>query len=38
MRHVKLPLAKGGSLLRGEIGRIRAGLSDMWRLEVLGQS
>ena len=38
MRHVKLPLAKGGSLLKDEVGWIRARLGGVGRLEVLGQS
>ena len=38
MRHMKLPLAKGVSLLGGEVGRVRAGLIGMMRLGVLGQS
>ena len=38
MRHMKLPLAKGGSLLRDEVSWIRAVLDRMQRLEVLGQS
>ena len=38
MRHMKLPLAKGGSLLRDEVSWIRAVLGRMRRLEVLGQS
>ena len=37
-RHMKLPLAKGGSLVRGEVGWIMARLGDVQRLEVLGQS
>ena len=41
MRHMELPLAKGGSkggsLLRGEVGWVRAGLGGMRTLEVLGQ-
>ena len=35
---MKLSLAKGGSLLRGEVGWIMARLGDVQRLEVLGQS
>ena len=38
MRHMKPFLAKGGSLLRGDVGWIRAGLGGVWRLELLGQS
>ena len=38
MSHMKLPLAKGGSLLGGEVGRDRAGLIGMQSLEVLGQN
>ena len=38
MRHVKLPLAIGGSLLKAEVGWIRARLGGVGRLEVLGQS
>ena len=38
MRHMKLPLAKGGSLLRDEVSWIRAVLDRMQRLEVSGQS
>ena len=26
IRHIKLPLSKGGSLLRGEVGCVRIGL------------
>ena len=35
MRHMKLLLAKCGSLLRVELGWVRAELGDVWRLEVL---
>ena len=38
MGHMKLPLAKDGFLLRGEVGWVRAGLGGVWRLEVFGQS
>ena len=38
MRHMKLPLAKSGSLLRGEVGWIRARMSGVQRLQVLVQS
>ena len=38
MGHMKLLLSKGGSLIRDEVGRVRAGLVGMWRLEVSGQS
>ena len=42
MWHMKLSLAKGGSkggsLSRGKVGWVRAGLGGMRRLEVLGQS
>ena len=38
-RHMKLLLAKGGSLLlRREVGCVRAGFGGAWRLEVLEQS
>ena len=30
MRHMKLPLVKCGSLLRGEVGWVRAGLCGVW--------
>ena len=33
---MKLLLAKGGFLLRGEVGWIRIELTDVWKLEVLG--
>lgn len=35
MRYMKLLLAKCGSLLRVEVGWVRAGLGGVWRLEVL---
>ena len=38
MGHMLLLLSKCGSLSRGEIGRVRAVLGDVWRLEVLEQS
>ena len=38
MGHMKLLLSKGGSLIRDQVGRVRAGLVGMWRLEVSGQS
>ena len=38
MWHIKLPLAKSGSLLRSEVGWVRTGLGGVWRLEVLAQS
>ena len=38
MRHMKLPLARNGSLLRGDVGWVKAGLGGMQRLEVLRQS
>ena len=38
IRHMKLPLARYGSLLRGDVGWVKAGLGGMQRLEVLGQS
>ena len=38
MGHMKLLLSKGGFLIRGQVGRVRAGLSGVWRLEVWGQS
>ena len=30
MRHMKLFLAKDGSLLRGEVGLVRTGLGGVW--------
>ena len=38
IRHIMLLLSKGGLLMRGKVGGIRAGLSGVWRLEVLVQS
>lgn len=38
MRHMKLLLSKGGSLLRGEVHWVRSELVDVWKLEVLEQS
>ena len=38
MWHIKLPLSKGRSLLRSEIGWVTTGLGDVWSLEELGQS
>ena len=38
MGHMKLPLAKSGSLLKGEVGWARAGMGAVWRLEIFGQS
>ena len=38
MRHMKLSLAKGGSLLRGAVGWISARLGGVQQLEVLVQS
>ena len=38
MGHMKLLLSKGGFLIRGQVGRVRAGLGGVWRLEVWGQS
>ena len=35
IRHIKLPLSKGGSLLRGEVGCVRIGLDGIWKLEIL---
>ena len=35
IRHIKLPLYKGESLLRGEVGCVRIGLGGIWRLEIL---
>ena len=35
IRHIKLPLSKGGSLLRGEVGCVRIGLNGIWKLEIL---
>ena len=37
MGHMKLLLSKGGPLIRDEVGRVRAGLVGVWRLEVSGQ-
>ena len=37
MGHMMLLLSKSG-LLRGKVGRLRAGLSGVWRLEVLVQN
>ena len=37
IRHMKLSLGTGGSLLRGEVGWIRATFVGAWRQEVLGQ-
>ena len=33
---MKLLLAKGGFLLRGEVGWVRTESTDVWKLEVLG--
>ena len=38
MRDMKLPLGKCGSLLRGEVGWIRARLHGVQKLKVLGHS
>ena len=36
--HIKLPLPKGGSLLRVEVAWVKTGLGGAWRSGVLGQS
>ena len=38
MGYMKLLLSKGGSLIRGEVGGVEAGLGGVRRPEVLGQS
>ena len=38
MGHMKSLLSKGGSLMRGVLGWVRAGLGGVWRLKVLRQS
>ena len=38
MGNMKLPLSKDRSMLKGEVGWVRAWLGGAWRLEVLRQS
>ena len=38
MRHIQLLLAKGGFLLKGEVGWVRTDFGGVWRKEMLGQS